>query len=173
MTSSIGSDAKDSTSESSRSPSLGGRGEGWVVFQLALMALTATAPFTGVYWPDSVAGTLAVVGFVILGAGLMLLVLAAAALGRALTPFPKPREGGALVQRGVYGSVRHPIYGAVLLLAIGWSLAESPLGLAPAALLAALFDLKARLEEQLLEQRYPPYAAYRQRTPWRFLPGLY
>jgi protein-S-isoprenylcysteine O-methyltransferase Ste14 len=135
--------------------------------------LVATSAFTGVYWPDAVAGTLAVVGFVVLGAGLVLLILGVVALGRAMTPFPLPSERGRLVDTGVYRAVRHPVYGAVLLLCLGWSLVESPLGLIPTALLVALFDLKARLEEQLMSERYPAYAQYRERTPWRFLPGLY
>ena len=143
------------------------------MLQFALLALVATCAFTGVYWPDAVAGTLAVVGFVVLGAGVTLLLLGAIALGRSMTPFPRPSARGELVERGVYGSVRHPIYGAVLLLALGWALVESPLGLVPAAFLAVLFDLKARLEEDLLVQRFPPYAGYRERTPRRFLPGLY
>jgi protein-S-isoprenylcysteine O-methyltransferase Ste14 len=135
--------------------------------------LVATSAFTGVYWPDAVAGTLAVVGFVVLGAGLLLLILGVVALGRAMTPFPLPSGRGRLVDTGVYSAVRHPVYGAVLLLCAGWSLVESPLGLIPTALLVALFDLKARLEEQLMGERYPAYAQYRERTPWRFLPGLY
>jgi protein-S-isoprenylcysteine O-methyltransferase Ste14 len=61
----------------------------------------------------------------------------------------------------------------VLLLAIGWSLAESPLGLIPTALLAVVFDLKARVEERWLEEKLPEYAQYRERTPRRFVPGLY
>ncbi|MDQ2982888.1 MAG: isoprenylcysteine carboxylmethyltransferase family protein [Actinomycetota bacterium] len=141
--------------------------------QFALLALVATSAFTEVYWSDPIAGTLAIVGLVALGAGLMLLLLGVFALGRSLTPSPHPAQGGRLVERGVYGSVRHPIYGAAILICLGWSLVESPLGLVPTALLVVLFDLKARLEEDLLEERYPPYAGYRERTPWRFLPGLY
>jgi protein-S-isoprenylcysteine O-methyltransferase Ste14 len=135
--------------------------------------LVATSAFTGVYWPDAVAGTFAVAGFVVLGAGLMLLLLGAVALGRSMTPFPRPKERGRLVETGVYSAVRHPVYGAVLLVCVGASLIESPLGLIPTAMLVGVFDLKARLEERLLGERYPAYAAYQQRTPWRFLPGLY
>ena len=143
------------------------------MLQSALIGLVVSSAYTGVYWPDVIAGTLAVIGFVVLGAGLVLLLLGGAALGRGFTPLPRPSDRGRLVERGVYSSVRHPVYGAVLLLSIGWSLVESPLGLVPAAFLAVLFDLKARLEEDLLAERYPPYAAYRERTQWRFLPGLY
>ena len=46
------------------------------------------------------------------------------------------------------------------------------LGLVPTALLVALFDLKARREEEWLAERYPEYAAYRECT-WRLVPWLY
>ena len=164
---------KASTSGSSPSPERADRGETWVVVQSILFVLVATSPFTGVYWPDAVAGTLAIAGFVVLGAGLMLLALGAVALGRSMTPFPRPSDRGRLVQTGVYGAVRHPVYGAVLLICVGASLIESPLGLVPTAMLVGLFDLKARFEERLMGERYPAYARYRARTPWRFLPGLY
>ena len=52
-------------------------------------------------------------------------------------------------------------------------LADAPLGLAPTALLAVLFDLKARREEAWLIERFPEYVAYRAGTPRRFVPWLY
>jgi protein-S-isoprenylcysteine O-methyltransferase Ste14 len=160
---------------SSRLPSLGSRGEGWFALQLALMALVGLSALTTVYWPDSVAGTLTTVGLILIAAGLVLLVAAAISLvsARAMTALPRPRTGSRVAEGGIYRVVRHPVYGAVLLIAIGWSLAESPLGLIPAALLAVVFDLKARLEEAWLEERRPEYAAYREQTPRRFVPGVY
>ena len=69
--------------------------------------------------------------------------------------------------------MRHPVYGGAILIALGWSLAEAPLGLVPTVLLALLFDLKARREEAWLIERFPEYAAYRTHTPRRFVPWLY
>jgi protein-S-isoprenylcysteine O-methyltransferase Ste14 len=156
-------------------PRLGRRGEGWVALQLALMVLVGLSVLTGVYWPESVAGVLVVAGLALMLAGLALLVLAGISLvlARSMTVFPRPREDAVVANSGVYRRVRHPIYGAVLLLAVGSSLAESPLGLIPAALLAVVFDLKARVEEAWLDERLPGYARYRERTPRRFVPGVY
>lgn len=137
------------------------------------MAVIVLSGFTGVYWPDAAAATLTVVGIVVATLGLSLLIAAMVSMGRNLSPFPRPVVRGSLVQHGVYRVVRHPIYGAVLLIALGWSLAESPLGLIPTALLAFVFDLKARLEEGWLLERYPSYGEYRTRTRSRFVPGLY
>jgi protein-S-isoprenylcysteine O-methyltransferase Ste14 len=154
-------------------PELGRRGEGWVAGQLVLLAATVGCAYAGVYWPHGAESFLAVLGLVVGVAGLVLFVAGIASLGRAATPFPRPHRRGRLVQSGVYRAVRHPIYGAVVLLAAGWSLALAPLGLISTALLALFLDLKARREEAWLVERYPGYDEYRQRSPWRFVPGLY
>ncbi len=65
-------------------------------------------------------------------------------LGSSLTPFPKPSERSTLRGRGAYRLVRHPIYGGLLLVALGWSLISSPLALVTTAFLAALLELKSR-----------------------------
>jgi protein-S-isoprenylcysteine O-methyltransferase Ste14 len=139
------------------------------------MVLVAVSALTGVYWPDSVAGVFVVVGLALILAGFVLLATAGIALllARSTTVFPRPREGAMLADTGVYRRVRHPVYGAVLLIALGWSLVESPLGLLPTAALAVVFDLKARVEEAWLEERFPDYSQYRERTPRRFVPGVY
>jgi protein-S-isoprenylcysteine O-methyltransferase Ste14 len=139
------------------------------------MVLVGVSALTGVYWPDSVAGVFVVVGLALILAGFVLLATAGIALllVRSTTVFPRPREGATLADTGVYRRVRHPVYGAVLLIALGWSLVESPLGLLPTAALAVVFDLKARVEEAWLEERFPDYSQYRERTPRRFVPGVY
>jgi protein-S-isoprenylcysteine O-methyltransferase Ste14 len=139
------------------------------------MVLVGVSAVTGVYWPDSVAGVFVVIGLALILAGLVLLATAGIALllARSTTVFPRPREGAMLADTGVYRRVRHPVYGAVLLIALGWSLVESPLGLLPTAALAVVFDLKARVEEAWLEERFPGYSGYRERTPRRFVPGVY
>ena len=156
-------------------PRLGRRGGGWVALQSVLIVLIGLSALMGVYWPDSVAGVLVVIGLALILAALVLLVLAAVSLllARSITVFPRPREQAAVAKSGVYARVRHPVYGAVLLIALGASLAESPLGLIPTAVLAVVFDLKARVEEAWLEERLPAYARYREQTPRRFVPGIY
>jgi protein-S-isoprenylcysteine O-methyltransferase Ste14 len=95
------------------------------------------------------------------------------ALGSSLTPFPRPHPRAQLREHGIYRLARHPVYGGLLLLALGWSLAEAPLGLIPTTLLALVLQLKVQREEAWLVERYPEYDAYRARTPRRFVPWLY
>jgi len=157
----------------SRLPELGPRGEGWVVLQLLLGAAIAGCGFVGVYWPGSVESFFGVLGLLIAVTGVLLFVLGVLALGSSFTPLPRPRARTRLRQGGIFALVRHPVYGGVILIGLGWSLADAPLGLVPTALLAVLFDLKARREEAWLIERFPEYAAYRARAPRRFVPWLY
>jgi protein-S-isoprenylcysteine O-methyltransferase Ste14 len=94
-------------------------------------------------------------------------------LGRNLTPFPKPSTSARLVQTGIYGLMRHPLYTAVFCGAVGWSLVwQSWLALVAALLLAPLLDAKARREERWLRQQFPEYSSYQQRVR-RFIPWVY
>ncbi len=153
----------------SRVPELGARGEGWVALQFVTLAAIAGCTFVGV---GQTVVELEAAGLVVCAGGLALLGLGIEALGKSLTPFPRPHAEAELRRRGIYRLVRHPIYGGVLLVAAGWSVAEAPLGLAPTALLAVVFALKSRREEAWLLERYPDYAGYRASTPHRFLPWL-
>ena len=155
-----------------RIPALGPRGEGWVVAQLALGALIVSAGIAGPEWSNAAATALLVAGIGIGIAGLALLTTGVVALGSSLTPFPKPSEHSTLRGGGAYRLVRHPIYGGLLLLAIGWSVVLSPIALVVTALLAVVLELKARHEESMLAKRYPEYEAYRRRVRWRFVPGV-
>jgi protein-S-isoprenylcysteine O-methyltransferase Ste14 len=157
----------------SRLPEFGPHGEGWVVLQLLLGAAIAGGGFIGVYWPGSVESFAGVLGLLVALAGALLVVVGVLALGSSFTPLPRPRAHTRLRQGGIFRLVRHPVYGGAILLALGWSLAEAPLGLVPTTLLAVLFDLKARREEAWLIERFPEYAFYKARTPRRFVPWLY
>jgi protein-S-isoprenylcysteine O-methyltransferase Ste14 len=94
-------------------------------------------------------------------------------LGRNLTPFPKPSASSRLVQTGIYGLIRHPLYTAVFCGSVGWALVwRSWPALLAALALAPLFDAKARVEERWLRQQFPEYAGYEQRVR-RFVPWIY
>lgn len=153
------------------------RGGLWVAAQLVALIVAFGLPFAvpsaWVPWPTSLAGPVRWVGWVVLASGLFLAFAGLAALGKDLTPLPEPREGGSLRTGGVYGLVRHPIYGGIVLAALGVSLQSgSILGMSGALVALGFFDLKARAEEQRLESAYPDYTAYRRRTK-RLIPGLY
>jgi protein-S-isoprenylcysteine O-methyltransferase Ste14 len=156
-----------------RIPSLGPRGEGWTFIQVALMFALTVAGVAGPAWPGDASWFRRGVGLLIAIGGQVLFIPGLAALGHALTPFPRPLEHARLKVGGVYRYVRHPIYGGLILIAVGWSLLSSPLALVPTAALALVLETKSRLEESMLEQRFPEYDAYRHRVRWRFVPGVH
>lgn len=85
---------------------------------------------------------------------------------------PEPRTGGRLVEHGIYAWIRHPMYSALLLLAMA-AIAVAPTlpTLVSAAALAVVLWAKSSLEERWMNGVHPGYAAYRERTK-RFVPGL-
>ena len=100
-------------------------------------------------------------------------LLGMVALGRNLTPFPKPKRASQFVQHGIYRHLRHPLYVAVFCTALGWALIwASWAALFGCLLLAVLFDAKARREERWLRARFPEYAGYERRVR-RFIPWIY
>ena len=156
-----------------RLPTLGPRGEGWVVLQFALLALVGLAGLAGPAWAGAALVVTRVLGAALIVGGLVLAVRGIVDLREALTPLPHPREGASLVDTGSYRLVRHPIYGGIVLGAAGYALlTASPLAIVGAAVLFGLLRLKSAREEVWLEQRYAGYAAYRARTR-RMIPGVY
>ena len=108
-------------------------------------------------------------GWVLVVAGCVPMILGLLAL-RFSTALPA--LGDALVERGIYARIRHPIYAGMLLEFPGLALLHPK----PTALLACVLGLgwvygQARLEERDLIQRIPAYRDYMQHVP-RFLPRL-
>ncbi len=154
-------------------PSLGPRGEGWVVLQVVLVVTAAAAGVWGPSWPPAATPWRQLGAAVLFLLGLALAAAGGANLGRQLTPLPHPVEGGGLRDRGAYALARHPMYGGALLVLFGWALATSPLALVPAALAVPFLEAKRRMEEAWLVQHHPDYAEYRRRVRWRLIPFVW
>jgi protein-S-isoprenylcysteine O-methyltransferase Ste14 len=154
-------------------PSLGPRGEGWVVIQFLLLGLEAVAGRAGPAWRDPLLTAGAAIGGVVILGGFVLAIRGLIDLRGALTPFPHPRDGATLVEDGAYRLVRHPIYGGIVIGAAGYGLATaSPLAIAGAAVLLGFFRLKSGREEAWLAARYAGYRGYASRTR-RMIPFVY
>ena len=157
-------------------PSLGPRGEGWVAIQLAIFAVIALAGLALPGSLDEPAATLtSVAGWALVAAGGALAVAGLVGLqgGDALTAVPHPRDEARLVVNGAYRFARHPVYGGLVVAAVGWAATRGSFAaLAGAALLLVFFDLKRRREEAWLEARFAGYAEYRARTR-RLIPWIY
>jgi protein-S-isoprenylcysteine O-methyltransferase Ste14 len=156
-----------------RIPTLGPRGEGWVVIQAILLVGVAVAGLLGARWPENVQVPARVIAIICGAAGLWLAVSAIGTLGKSVSPFPKPPATSELRESGAYALVRHPIYGGILLLSVAWSLALSPWALIPTGALVFALELKSLLEERWLSDRHPSYGGYRARVRRRFVPHLW
>ena len=155
---------------------LGARGEGYVVGQFILLGLMALAPFArlGGAWPEPLGLAARVAGGLLLLAGGGLALAGLLHLGvDNLSALPHPKDEAQLVEGGIYGLARHPIYGGLVAGAAGWGLlTHSLLALALTAALWAWFELKARHEEAGLRAKFAAYAAYAHRVR-KFWPYVY
>jgi len=102
------------------------------------------------------------VGGLVLAAGVALLVWGVRSLGPNITPGVEPLARGELVTSGAYAHARHPIYGGVVLILAGYTLAWSNWTLALIVGFVSLkyFEAKARAEERWLLSRFPAYRRY-------------
>jgi protein-S-isoprenylcysteine O-methyltransferase Ste14 len=97
------------------------------------------------------------------------LLWSAATLSRSFSIFPEAR---ALIRRGPYGIVRHPLYAGYILLYICLLLPRiSLLAIIGIAVAIGCEIWRARYEENVLRQAFPDYEDYAAVTP-RFVPGL-
>jgi protein-S-isoprenylcysteine O-methyltransferase Ste14 len=146
------------------------RGGVWVLLQsMLLAAVILLAVFYRGSGFHTVVVTLGVI-LLIIAAGVAL--AGALALGKNLTPFPKPGGQAQLVRHGVYAVIRHPLYLSVMAGAMGWALVwQSWSASLVAASLIPFFLAKARREERWLRESFPEYADYERQVrgfvPWR------
>jgi protein-S-isoprenylcysteine O-methyltransferase Ste14 len=111
-------------------------------------------------------------GLVIAGSWLRLTGLRA--LGKQFSPYVTLQENHQLVQTGIYGIIRHPMYLGLLLSMPGFALVfRSWLALPVFIGIAVFLGIRIRQEETTLRQHFGrAFEAYQSRT-WRLLPHVY
>ena len=154
----------------------GSRGECYLIVQAVLFSLLIFGPRSSwkmTFWISPPDWILSPVGVILFVTGVILAAGGAIHLGKNLTPFPLPKENATLIITGSYLFVRHPIYSGIIFMAFGWGLwLHDWLTIIYALMLLAFFDIKSRLEERLLDEKFPEYAAYRRRVR-KLLPFVY
>jgi protein-S-isoprenylcysteine O-methyltransferase Ste14 len=146
------------------------RGGWWVVGQFLLLLAIAGLDLTGHAALEPL--PVFICGLVLIAAATICSLAGLLALGRNLTPFPKPSARTELVQHGIYALIRHPLYTSVFCAAAGSAfIFQSRSALAVTLVLGVFFDAKARHEERWLRQQFPEYAAYERRVR-RFIPWI-
>lgn len=149
------------------------RGGLWVMAQAVMMCLALIIPIwdgSGALIPRSSLAFLGA-GITALGAGLAL--WGTLSLGRALTPYPVPRDDAGVRRQGAYRYLRHPMYAGLVLGGLGWAIWwTSVLGLLFVPVFALFFDRKASYEEVWLRQKDKSYVDY-ERQVKKFIPRVY
>ena len=86
----------------------------------------------------------------------------------------RDERGHQVISTGPYAFVRHPMYAGAVLYFLGIALLlGSWYAVAIAAVLVALFGLRAVWEENTLIDELPGYAVYAQRVRYRLIPGIW
>lgn len=142
----------------------------WVGVQnLLSLAVVVCGPLQGHGWHDGF-GAAGVILFLI---GAFLGVKGVRDLGAQRVASPVPGAEARLIETGVYGWVRHPLYASLIASGLGWSLIwRSEAALVVTMMLTGWLLAKARLEERLMTARFPEYAGYARRVR-RFIPGVW
>ncbi|MBR6208558.1 MAG: isoprenylcysteine carboxylmethyltransferase family protein [Oscillospiraceae bacterium] len=84
------------------------------------------------------------------------------------------QEEQTVVDTGLYGMVRHPMYAATVLLFLAMPLVlASPLSFAVMLFYLPIIAKRIRNEEEVLERELAGYAEYKRRVKYRLFPGLW
>jgi protein-S-isoprenylcysteine O-methyltransferase Ste14 len=115
--------------------------------------------------------TIRLIGTILFSLGLFTAITARIQLGNNWSNIETGQvlDNQAVVDHGIYGYVRHPIYTGDLLLLIGLELALNSWLVLAAVLLCPIVMWKAIKEEKMLLQQLTGYVDYHRRTK-RFIP---
>ncbi len=113
-------------------------------------------------------------GLALYTVGNVLALVALRALGKQYSGYVTLQDDHQLVQTGIYGVIRHPIYLRGLLMGLGLPLIfRSQLVFPFLAFIVVFVAVRIRQEEKLLAEQFgAEFDAYRRRT-WRLLPYVY
>ncbi|MFN4154676.1 MAG: sterol desaturase family protein [Paracoccaceae bacterium] len=120
--------------------------------------------------PQPISAELRVIATVIILVGTALSIACLMQLGKSFSIMASSRE---LKTKGAYGVVRHPLYGAELLMIAGVMLSHgSVMAFGLGGLWVTLQIRRAQYEEGILRATFPEYADYAARVPM-LVPGLH
>ncbi len=134
-----------------------------------LPALGLLAPDGPVLWQTTPELLCVAIGLSLIGVGLA--VVSAQSLGACFSFDP---QGRALVVRGPYRLVRHPIYLSELGMIVGITIVNPRVvPLVGACAVIALQVVRIRAEERLLRSTFPAFSSYAVATRYRLIPPLW
>lgn len=150
---------------------------------VALRAPAERTSFSGHAWATTLGGTLGplllrpvpgahdlLLGDALQVAGAALALLGVLSLNRSFGLLPAKRS---IRSQGLYRWVRHPLYGAYLVLYLGYVASNPSLANAAILSIATACQVLRLLNEEAFLSQYEDYQRYRDATRWRLVPYLF
>ena len=138
-----------------------------ILFVPVVYASTSWLDGVDYRWSSKTKGRAGAVGTAIIAGALWLLWRSHEDLGRNFSPSLQLREGHVLITRGVYRSIRHPLYAAIWLWGTGQALLLQNwiAGWASLVMFLPLYLLRVPREERMMLERFgDAYRDYSSRT---------
>jgi protein-S-isoprenylcysteine O-methyltransferase Ste14 len=83
-------------------------------------------------------------------------------------------KGQALIDTGLYGRIRHPLYAGASLMILALPIALGDWwGLIPAMVAALSLVVRIEFEEEMLIKGMDGYPEYQERVRYKLIPGIY
>lgn len=143
----------------------------YVALQFLLLLLLFFNSFEP--WREVERPIFSTLSFILYAIAAVILASAALALGSALTASPIPKDDASLVMTGIYRWIRHPMYTALLVMALGLLLRTFNIfSLSSYIALVLLLFSKSRYEDQLLAGKHSEAKRYQEATG-RFIPKIF
>jgi protein-S-isoprenylcysteine O-methyltransferase Ste14 len=113
------------------------------------------------------------IGLMVMNIGLIIMVIAMVQNAYA-SKILDINKGQKLIDTGLYGHVRHPLYTGGILMVLGLPIAlGSWISLIPAAIGAVFIIIRIRFEEKMLIKGIDGYIDYRTRVKYKIIPKIY
>jgi len=123
-------------------------------------------------WPE-LPFWLTLIGLLVSSAGTIIMLLAMYQNAHASKLLDINQEQ-KLIDSGLYGKVRHPLYAGAIWMVLGTPIAlGSYCGLIPASIACITLVWRINFEEDMLLKGMDGYAAYRGRVKYKLFPGIY
>ena len=136
--------------------------KGWFYVTAQFLLLIVIALSKGAAKHPSLA---TIFGAILFAASIFILIIAVKELRPSLTALPEPKVDAPLITTGIYGMIRHPMYLAVIMMAIGMSLVHWSMAAAiETVLLVMVLGFKLRYEDLLLHEKWPDAHDYQKST---------
>ncbi len=138
-----------------------------VMLQFLLFAFYFLLPSFNFYYHHQF---LKISAVIICVSGIIICGIAVLQLNIHLSALPSPRKNSPLITTGIFKYMRHPIYTGIFLTALGYAFyIGSITKLIVAILLILLFTVKSSYEEKMMQNKFPEYEDYKNKTA-KFFP---